>query len=81
FLDDNVKKPSYWMPLDPDIYLPYHHKLNRVPCLFEPFQKDFKRNYKQSPEEKTPNKPFTKRKKKSKNKRANETTKQNLNNQ
>ena len=39
FLDDKVKKPSYWMPLDPDIYLPYHHKLNRVPCLFEPFQK------------------------------------------
>jgi hypothetical protein len=31
------EKPSCWLPLDTDLYLPYHHKLNRVPGLFEPF--------------------------------------------
>lgn len=24
------------MPIDPNIYLPYHIKLNRVPALFDP---------------------------------------------
>ena len=30
------EKPSCWLPIDPELYLPYHHKLNRVPCLFDP---------------------------------------------
>lgn len=44
FIGDEIKKPSYWMPIDPEIYLPYHYKLNRVPCLFEPQFKEFKKD-------------------------------------
>lgn len=29
-------KVAAWIPIDPELYLPYHYKLQRVPCLFEP---------------------------------------------
>jgi len=32
---DKVKQPVM-VPIDTNLLLPYHRKLNRVPCLFEP---------------------------------------------
>jgi hypothetical protein len=34
-LEKSDKRTS-WLPVDPEIYFPYHHQLSRVPCLFEP---------------------------------------------
>jgi hypothetical protein len=35
--NQNIKrKDSYWLPIDPELYLPYHRILKRIPCLFEP---------------------------------------------
>lgn len=31
-----MEKQSSWIPIDPELYLPYHQKQFRVPCLFEP---------------------------------------------
>jgi hypothetical protein len=36
FKDPSRHKEAVWIPIDPELYLPYHYKLNRVPCLFEP---------------------------------------------
>jgi hypothetical protein len=36
FNADERAKPPVWLSIDPELYLPYHIKLNRVPALFEP---------------------------------------------
>lgn len=33
---EKVEKKASWLPVDPEVYFPYHHQLSRVPCLFEP---------------------------------------------
>jgi len=51
FDSDKKDKESHWLPVDPEIYLPYHNQLSRVPCLFEPDPR-----FKNSPHKKLNNK-------------------------
>ena len=58
---DEKAKPPVWLPIDPELYLPYHIKLNRVPALFEPLRE----REKNSPKNNTtpPKKKYQRRKK------------------
>lgn len=43
---EEKEKPPMWLPIDPELLLPYHITLNRVPCLFEPvYDRDWNKKY------------------------------------
>ena len=68
FAVDEKEKAASLIPVDPELLLPYHLTLNRVPCLFEPvYDRDWsKKKEKDSPPNAGPHKKRNVKRKKKK---------------